>query len=106
MLLAQLRRIEVLPWSLTLKDQLGLGHVELSRKYECSPVQPSGGHRTAIADYRAQAVGGVQLVLRLGTFHHQYPVLRVHARVSGWNGACIRGIPGLRAMRSRMEHCA
>ena len=59
---------------LTLKDQLGLSHVELSRKYECSPVQPSGGHRTAFADDRARAVGGVQLVLGGGDPMHPYPV--------------------------------
>ena len=61
----------------TLKAQLGLGHVELSQKYDRRATRTCGGRGVTVGDLQRHAVGGVQLVLRLGTFHHQHPVLRL-----------------------------
>ena len=61
---AQLRRMEVWPWSLTLKAQLGLGHVELSEKYDRHYTRTCGGRVVTVGDLQRHAVGGVQLRLQ------------------------------------------
>ena len=66
--LAQLRRMErdggLRPWSLTLKAQLGLGHVELSEKYDRHYTRTCGGRVVTVGDLQRHAVGGVQLRLQ------------------------------------------
>ena len=57
-----------------LKDQLGLGHVELSEKYDRSALGAGVGQCTTVGDLQRHAVGGVQLVLPGGDPTSPHPV--------------------------------
>ena len=48
----------------TLKAQLGLGHVELSEKYDRHYTRTCGGRVVTVGDLQRHAVGGVQLRLQ------------------------------------------
>ena len=58
-----------------LKDQLGLGHVELSEKYDRHYTRTCGGRVVTVGDLQRHAVGGVQLVLGRGDPTSPHPVL-------------------------------
>ena len=65
------------PCKLTLKDpQLGLGHVELSRKYDRHDTSATRPRVMTVGDFQHRVGRRSQLVLGSGGFIHQYPVLR------------------------------
>ena len=66
--------MEVLPWSLTLKAQLGLGHVELSEKYDRHDTSATRPRVMTVGDLQRHAVGGVQLVLQSWDPMNPHPV--------------------------------
>ena len=68
--------MEVWPWSLTLKAQLGLGHVELSEKYDRHYTRTCGGRVVTVGDLQRHAVGGVQLGLQSWDPMSPHPVRR------------------------------
>ena len=68
---------------MTLKAQLGLGHVELSQKYDRHATRTCGGRGVTVGDLQRHAVGGVQLVRQSWDPMSPHPV---YTRV---RGACL-----------------